>query len=111
MVSKFLFVCSGNTDRSPTAEELVNKVKGVEVKSAGTSLSARTNISKELTDWADYILAMEKYHREYIVNRWPESENKIRVLNIKDRYARNSPELIKLLKKKISKFLQELFSD
>ena len=84
MVSKFLFVCSGNTDRSPTAEELVNKEKGVEAKSAGTSLSAKTN-SKELTDWADYILVMEEHHKKNIVKQWPESEHKIKILNIEDK--------------------------
>ena len=109
MAIKVLFVCTGNSDRSPTAEELVNKVKGIEAKSAGTSSSARMQISKKLIDWADYILLMQDLHKEYIKERWSESENKIKVLNIEDKYSRNSPELIVLLKEKIAKFFPELF--
>ena len=36
MVEKILFVCTGNMDRSPTAESLLKGREGFEVRSAGT---------------------------------------------------------------------------
>jgi len=43
---RVLFVCSGNLDRSPAAEELFKGREGFEVKSAGTLKSAPTTLSK-----------------------------------------------------------------
>jgi protein-tyrosine-phosphatase len=43
MTKKVLFVCTGNYDRSPTAENMYKNVKGLEVKSAGISIAAQNS--------------------------------------------------------------------
>jgi hypothetical protein len=42
---RMLFVCTGNVDRSPTAEAMFGSLKNVEVKSAGTSYAATVPIT------------------------------------------------------------------
>ncbi|MGB9133995.1 MAG: phosphotyrosine protein phosphatase, partial [Candidatus Bathyarchaeia archaeon] len=60
LTRKVLFVCSGNIDRSPTAEVLLRGKEGFEVKSAGTWEGARKVVSRELMDGADAIFVMEE---------------------------------------------------
>ena len=103
--TKILFVCTGNLDRSPTAEDLFKGREAFEVKSAGTHIHARRRISQSLLDWADKIFVMERAHEDAILQLMPEAENKITVLDIPDNYLRNSPELVELLKAKLSKDL------
>ncbi len=105
MPKRILFVCSGNVDRSPTAEALLKGKKGFEVKSAGILIGARRRLSKDLIDWADIIFAMEEIHRAAILRISPSAESKIVVLGIPDLYRRNDPELIEVLKEKISKYI------
>jgi len=88
---RILFVCTGNTCRSPLAEALSERRRGelglpsLEIRSAGThtrpgqpaSLGARraadrhglsleghesTSLTRELVQWADWILAMSPSH-------------------------------------------------
>lgn len=108
MVTRVLFVCSGNVDRSPTAEALLKDMEGVEVKSAGTWSGARTVVSEELINWADMIFVMEKHHKEVLKRIDPEAEKKIIVLDIEDHYLRNDPELASILKEKLSKYFGEI---
>jgi len=102
---RVLFVCTGNVDRSPTAEALLKDKKGFEVLSAGTYIHARRRVSERLIDWADVIFVMEEHHKEAILDLRPEAENKTIVLFIPDIYRRNSPELIETLKTKLTKHL------
>lgn len=105
MAKKVLFVCTANIDRSPTAEALLKRKDGFEVKSAGTWLHARRRITEELINWADIVFVMERYHKEFLLNLSPVAENKIVVLDIPDIYPRNDPELIRILKGKLSTHL------
>ncbi|HML01851.1 MAG TPA: low molecular weight phosphatase family protein [Candidatus Bathyarchaeia archaeon] len=107
---KILFVCSGNSYRSPVAEALMRKYapRGVDVDSAGTSpitwiseharqFLQRENASKylkthpegietrRLRDY-DLIVAMEMRHRFSILQQCPECADKIEVWNIDDPY-------------------------
>lgn len=106
MVGKrILFVCSGNLDRSPTAEDLLKNVEGFEAKSAGTLRGASTLISKELIEWADTIFAMEERHRDIVLSIDPDVEKNVVVLGIRDRYRRGDPDLKRLLKEKLTRYL------
>jgi predicted protein tyrosine phosphatase len=108
MVKRVLFVCSGNVDRSPTAEALLKSREGLDVRSAGTWEAARTAVSKELIDWADTIFVMEEHHKEALKRIGPKAENKIIVLDIDDHYLKNDPELVKILKEKLSKYFGDI---
>ncbi len=105
---KVLFVCTGNYDRSPTAEEMFKGAEGLEVKSAGTSPCSSTPLSKPVTkqllEWADMIFAMEDKHREAMLRIDASAKNKIFVLHIPDKYSRNEPELRKLLLERLAPY-------
>lgn len=108
MTKRVMFVCTGNMDRSPTAEALLKGREGLEVKSAGTWEGAQTVVSKELINWADIIFVMEEHHRQALKRIAPEAETKIIVLGIEDRYLKNDPELVKILKEKLSKHFGQI---
>lgn len=98
-----LFVCTGNTCRSPIAEKILKKRVleenlDIVVKSAGISAiegysyskhaetiirdyldeEHRTqNVSKELLDWADLILTMTNSHKQKLVAQESELIDKI----------------------------------
>lgn len=103
-MAKILFVCTGNTCRSPMAEVLLRE-KGdgkFEVQSAGifasTGAPANPNavkallnrdmtidhLSKPLNDdlinWADYIFTMTENHKQLLLQRFPEGYEKLYTL-------------------------------
>lgn len=96
-----LFVCTGNTCRSPMAEALLNHMKEndlLSVKSAGVyasdggdaSLHAKQALdekgiicnhqsallNEEHIRWATYILTMTESHKELIFERYPQAIEK-----------------------------------
>ncbi|TDL79064.1 low molecular weight protein arginine phosphatase [Peribacillus frigoritolerans] len=96
-----LFVCTGNTCRSPMAEALLNHMKEndlLSVKSAGVyasdggdaSLHAKqaldekgiicnhqsAQLNEEHIRWATYILTMTESHKELIFERYPQAIEK-----------------------------------
>jgi len=107
MTLKILFVCSGNIDRSPTAEQLFKNYEGLEVKSAGTLRRTAPNpLSADLIHWADKIFAMEEEHKRQILKICPEASEKVILLKIDDRYYRNDPQLIAILRTKVTPHLK-----
>jgi predicted protein tyrosine phosphatase len=104
--TRVLFVCSGNIDRSPTAEGMFKTRPDLEVISAGTSWLARRKVTREMIGWADKIFVMEQEHAEHLESIDPKARAKIVVLNIPDMYHRNDPELRKLLVERVTPHLQ-----
>ena len=101
-----LFVCSKNQWRSPTGERIWKGVAGVETRSAGTSRSAKRQISLADLRWADLILVMEEKHKSRIrADFRDETRYKpIHVLDIPDDYLFMDDELVELIRAKSEPF-------
>ncbi|KYG28565.1 low molecular weight protein arginine phosphatase [Priestia endophytica] len=97
-MKRVLFVCTGNTCRSPMASALLKERKDFEVQSAGIFAGKGMPISaaasqallergiehnhrsqpftSELAEWADYIFTMTNQHKQLIVSQHPSAAKK-----------------------------------
>lgn len=117
-MKKVLFVCTGNTCRSPMAEGLFRKIAGekdikFEILSAGIfaregmnasseaviaaaekgvnlSKHVSRSITKEILKDADLILTMTKGHKQLLLEKVPEFEDKIFTLKEFNNYKNTS---------------------
>jgi len=105
-----LFVCSENRLRSPTAAEVFSSYEGIETISAGTNADASTTVSGDLVEWADAILVMEKSHKNKISKKFRSQlkDKKLAVLAIPDNYGFMDPELVKILKARVPRYVRIL---
>jgi predicted protein tyrosine phosphatase len=105
---KLLFVCSQNRLRSPTAEAVFSAYPGVEAKSAGTNSDATTPISSDFIEWADVVLVMEKVHRNKLTSKFKSAltVKRLVVLDIPDEYEYMDPELVRILKVKVLRYVR-----
>jgi predicted protein tyrosine phosphatase len=102
-VKKLLFICSRNKWRSSTAETIGRAWANYEVRSAGTSDSARIKVNEKLILWADLIFVMEAKHRSILRERFGPllaSKNPM-VLDIPDDFQYMDPDLIELLEHRL----------
>ncbi len=107
MVKRYLFVCSQNRLRSPTAEQIFATRDGLEVSSAGTNNDAENPLTPELVAWADTIFVMERAHRNKLQQRFRAALGGTRVicLDIPDDYDFMDPALVRLLEARMARYL------
>jgi protein-tyrosine phosphatase len=94
---RILFVCTGNIDRSRTAEDLYHDDPRYEVRSAGTAPFATTPITRELLAWADRVFVMcerEDRHATQLRLRFPDVARPVVDLDIADLWRRGDAELV-----------------
>jgi len=100
-MTRVLFVCTGNIDRSPTAEDILKEVPGFEVRSAGTMPGARRCLTRSDVEWADRIFVMEDHHRVSVLGLDPGADSRVKVLGIPDMYIRGDERLVELIRKEL----------
>ncbi|XPV67723.1 MAG: low molecular weight protein tyrosine phosphatase family protein [Halarcobacter sp.] len=107
-MKNILFICSRNQWRSPTAEKIYSKDDRVNVRSAGTSPSARKIVNAKDIQWAELIFVMEYKHKERLKSDFSRQlqYKKIIVLDIPDEYQYMDEELVKLLKTSVEEYLK-----
>jgi predicted protein tyrosine phosphatase len=104
-LANFLFICSKNQWRSPTAELLFKNHPVHKARSAGTSEKARIKVNQKMIGWADAIFLMERKHLDIIKQRFTFDDQTLVVLNIEDNYQFGNAELIEVLKIKLAEYL------
>jgi predicted protein tyrosine phosphatase len=106
-VKRFLFVCSQNKLRSPTAEQIFSIREDIEVGSAGTNHDAENPLDVEQVEWADVIVVMERHHRSKLQKRFYAAlkSKRVVVLDIPDDYEFMDDRLIEILRAKMLKHL------
>ena len=102
-----LFVCSKNQWRSPTAEAIYRNRADVNVRSAGTSATARRTVNAGDIRWADHILAMEYHHKDRLKETFSQELacKKIHVLDIPDDFQFMDPDLVALIELRVGMIL------
>jgi predicted protein tyrosine phosphatase len=85
----------------------VRRLPGIETASAGLGNDADVPVSPELLAWADVVFVMEKAHRNRLSAKFKRDLDGKRVicLDIPDKYEYMDPDLVRLLKQKVSRFL------
>lgn len=100
---RVLFVCTQNRLRSPTAEAIFRDHPGWHVASAsaGTARDAEVPLTRDLLEWADVAVCMEKRHRDWIRAklRGVLPDDRLPSLGIPDEYGFMDPELVTLLER------------
>ncbi len=107
-MQRLLFICSANRLRSPTAEQVFSQYPDVEATSAGLSHDAVDPLTPEHLEDIDLIFVMEKAHRNKLSRHFKAHIKTARVicLNIPDDFEFMQPELIRLLKTRVTPHLR-----
>lgn len=103
----FLFICSKNQWRSPTAEAIYRRDPRINVRSAGTSAKAKRSVSLKDIAWAGMVFVMEKKHKQILSRQFPHdmAETEVIVLDIPDEYQFMDAELVELLRDGVERYI------
>jgi predicted protein tyrosine phosphatase len=112
---KLLFVCTSNQIRSVTAEKIYKYYHRYEVLSCVIDKNAMVRLDEILLLWPNIIFCFEEIQKEYIVLKNSLSEIKrlsledsVYNLDIPDIYDPYQIELVKLIKEKVDKILDNV---
>lgn len=97
-MTKLLFVCAANAQRSPSFEIWFKANRPqYEVRSAGCYWGYPYRIDEEILSWADKVYVMDLEQEIFIARKYPEFLNKVEVIGVSDQYSRESPEINNLI--------------
>ncbi|UCE03033.1 MAG: phosphotyrosine protein phosphatase [Candidatus Latescibacterota bacterium] len=104
---RILFVCSQNSLRSPTAEQLYRDNARLKVRSAGVDRGATQRLTAEMLDWAEEVFVFEWEQSDEIRRQFPEQYSSVTIecLNVPDDYGFMEPALVTLLAKRLTPYL------
>lgn len=107
-MQRILFLCTANRLRSPTAEQVFSTYPNIEATSAGLAHDAVETLTPGHFEGVDIIFVMEKAHRNKLSKRFKAHIGNARVicLNIPDEFEFMQPELISLLKARVTPHLR-----
>ena len=107
-MQRLLFICSANRLRSPTAEQVFSNYPNVETRSAGLNNDAIDPLSPEHFEDIDTVFVMERAHLNKLSKKYKSHLKSARVicLNIPDDYEYMQPELITILKARVTPHLR-----
>jgi predicted protein tyrosine phosphatase len=112
-MKKIIFVCHANEDRSPTAElvfrDLISQrgyLDEFEVRSAGVMAEGKRKFSHEMVGF-DYVIAMDSEVYYQLRKDYSVAPARLWNLEIPDDFVKLDPELVRRLKSKLEKFLDD----
>ena len=107
-MQRLLFICSANKLRSPTAEQVFSEYPDIEATSAGLNHDAADPLTPEHLEDIDIVFVMERTHRNKLSKKFKPHLKSARVicLNIPDDFEYMQPELITLLKARVTPHLR-----
>lgn len=128
---KLLFICTGNTCRSPLAAGYAKTLPGIEADSCGLaavpnapatkqaitvaceygfdlSLHRAKPVTAKTVQWADRIFVMSPQHQTLLTQRFPQAQDKISVLHIADPYGGSVDTYRACMKQMITALEKEL---
>jgi predicted protein tyrosine phosphatase len=107
-MQRLLFICSANKLRSPTAEQVFSEYPDIEATSAGLNHDAADPLTPEHLEDVDIVFVMERMHRNKLSKKFKPHLKSARVicLNIPDEFEYMQPELITLLKARVTPHLR-----
>jgi predicted protein tyrosine phosphatase len=97
---RILFICQCNVNRSPTFASVVRKTyPELEVKDAGVWFSENYGkpIDEGLVAWADVVYAMDWEQKMALAERFPQYDEKVKIIGISDQYDRDEPRLVEII--------------
>ena len=107
-MQRLLFICSANKLRSPTAEQVFSEYPDIEATSAGLNHDAADPLTAEYLEDVDIVFVMERTHRNKLSKKFRPYLKSVRIVcpNIPDEFEYMQPELITLLKARVTPHLR-----